>query len=399
MTINNKWFRGAIPALLIHSCIGSVYCWSLLKNEIAEQIGCAVSSIEMAFSLAIFFLGMSAAFGGRFVEKNVKQSSVLSCVCFVSGLLGSIYAIRLQSIPLLLLFYGCIMGIGLGIGYLSPVKTLMLWFSKHKGVATGIAISGFGLSKVLFSPFITWCNAAHGVTSTLLYMAAISSVLMVIAAWLIKKPADWKEEKNTGNVLGIVKILFNPTYIKIWVIFYLNITCGLAIIAFEKDLASIVGITAIGLLSSLTALFNTLGRFCYSSASDWLKNKSIIYMIIFISSVAATLANGIIDPMTAFLIIVGLCIINAGYGGGFSTLPTLLQSKFGMKNISTIHGFALSAWAWAGLSGNQLSNVVLNHYKGSFHDLFIILAALYGIAGLVTYSLLRERRKTEYEDI
>ena len=174
----NKWVRAAIPALLIHSCIGSVYCWSLLKNEMALEIGCNVSSIEFAFSLAIFFLGMSAAFGGRFVERNVKMSSVVSFLCFVSGLLLSVVALRCKSATGLMLSYGCLMGVGLGIGYLSPVKTLMLWFSKHKGLATGIAISGFGLSKVLFSPFITWCNSNYGVQMTLIYMAMISTVLM-----------------------------------------------------------------------------------------------------------------------------------------------------------------------------------------------------------------------------
>ncbi len=153
---NNKWMRGAIPALFLHSCIGSVYCWSLLKGNIAQEMGIEVYQIEFAFSLAIFFLGMSAALGGRFVEKAVKLSSMLSCLCFASGLLLSVLAIRMQSPLGFMLSYGCLMGIGLGLGYLSPVKTLMLWFNRHKGLATGIAISGFGLSKVLFSPFIEW---------------------------------------------------------------------------------------------------------------------------------------------------------------------------------------------------------------------------------------------------
>ena len=159
--LENKWFRAAIPALLIHICIGSVYCWSLLKDEIALLMNCSVSSIEFAFSLAIFFLGMSAAFAGNFVEKNVKASSGLSCIFFTLGLMLSIISIYNQSIIGLMVSYGCIMGIGLGIGYLSPVKTLMLWFSEHKGLATGIAISGFGLSKVIFSPFIEWCNSEY----------------------------------------------------------------------------------------------------------------------------------------------------------------------------------------------------------------------------------------------
>ena len=388
--LENKWFRAAIPALFIHSCIGSVYCWSLLKGEIATEIGCSVSAIEFAFSLAIFFLGMSAAFGGRFVEKNVKLSSLTSLFCFVSGLFLSVLSIVNHSVTGLMLSYGCLMGIGLGIGYLSPVKTLMLWFKEHKGLATGIAISGFGLSKVLFSPFITWCNENYGVCATLTYMAIISIFFMSIAAWLIHKPKDWIEPKDKFSISESWHIITNPTYLMIWFIFYINITCGLALIAFEKNIGLAVGITSVGLLASLTALFNTLGRFFYSTASDLLKQKEIIYMIIFASSVVAMLMG--LTWMYVVPTAIMLCVINAGYGGGFSTLPTLLQSKFGMDKISTIHGFALSAWAWAGLSGNQLSNLIINRLQLSYIDLFTVLGCLYFISLLVTYTIYKNGR-------
>jgi OFA family oxalate/formate antiporter-like MFS transporter len=390
MSLENKWLRAAVPALLLHSCIGSVYCWSLLKDEIAQEIGCAVSSIEFAFSLAIFFLGMSAAFGGTFVEKNVKQSSFISMLCFTGGLGLSVVSIMMHSVIGLMLSYGCLMGIGLGIGYLSPVKTLMLWFKEHKGLATGIAISGFGLSKVLFSPFITWCNENYGVCATLTYMAIISIFFMSIAAWLIHKPKDWIEPKDKFSISESWHIITNPTYLMIWFIFYINITCGLALIAFEKNIGLAVGITSVGLLASLTALFNTLGRFFYSTASDLLKQKEIIYIIIFTSSVVAMLMG--LTWMYVVPTAIMLCVINAGYGGGFSTLPTLLQSKFGMDKISTIHGFALSAWAWAGLSGNQLSNLIINRLHLSYIDLFTVLGCLYFISLLVTYTIYKNGR-------
>ena len=202
MSIENKWIRAAIPALLIHSCIGSVYCWSLLKGDIAQEMGCTVSQIELAFSLAIFFLGMSAAFGGRFVERNVKISSLCSTIFFASGLLLSCLSIKLQSIWGLMISYGGIMGIGLGLGYLSPVKTLMLWFKEHKGLATGIAISGFGLSKVLFSPYIEWCNSEYNIYYTLSSMAGISIILMTTTVILIRKPWGWREPKTKLNKIN-----------------------------------------------------------------------------------------------------------------------------------------------------------------------------------------------------
>jgi OFA family oxalate/formate antiporter-like MFS transporter len=266
----------------------------------------------------------------------------------------------------------------------------MLWFKEHKGLATGIAISGFGLSKVLFSPFITWCNENYGVCATLTYMAIISIFFMSIAAWLIHKPKDWIEHKDKFSISESWHIITNPTYLMIWFIFYINITCGLALIAFEKNIGLAVGITSVGLLASLTALFNTLGRFFYSTASDLLKQKEIIYMIIFASSVVAMLMG--LTWMYVVPTAIMLCVINAGYGGGFSTLPTLLQSKFGMDKISTIHGFALSAWAWAGLSGNQLSNLIINRLHLSYIDLFTVLGCLYFISLLVTYTIYKNGR-------
>ena len=389
--------RAAIPALLIHSCIGSVYCWSLLKGDIATEVGCSVKEIEFAFSLAIFFLGMSAAFGGRFVEKNVTAASVVSCLCFSTGLLLTVFSIYSKSVLGIMLSYGCLMGVGLGIGYLSPVKTLMLWFKEHKGLATGIAISGFGLSKVLFSPYIEWCTPRYGISTTLVSMSVISIFSMLTAAYLIQKPKDWVEPVVKWKLKDYFQVIKNGTYLKIWLVFYINITCGLALIAFEKNIAIAVGIGAVGLLSSLTAFFNTAGRFGYSTMSDYTENKQIIYKILISSSVLVMLL-GFAFGGSSIVVIIMLCVINAGYGGGFSTLPTLLQSKFGMEKISTIHGLALSAWAWAGLSGNQLSNLIINQLGMSYEVLYVALAVLYLIALLLTFSIPKNKEYIEYEE-
>ena len=389
--------RAAIPALLIHACIGSVYCWSLLKGDIATEVGCSVKEIEFAFSLAIFFLGMSAAFGGRFVEKNVTAASVVSCLCFSTGLLLTVFSIYSKSVLGIMLSYGCLMGVGLGIGYLSPVKTLMLWFKEHKGLATGIAISGFGLSKVLFSPYIDWCTPRYGVNTTLVSMSVISIFSMLTAAYLIQKPKDWVEPVVKWKLKDYFQVIKNGTYLKIWLVFYINITCGLALIAFEKNIAIAVGIGAVGLLSSLTAFFNTAGRFGYSTMSDYTENKQIIYKILISSSVLVMLL-GFAFGGSSIVVIIMLCVINAGYGGGFSPLPTLLQSKFGMEKISTIHGLALSAWAWAGLSGNQLSNLIINQLGMSYEVLYVALAVLYLIALLLTFSIPKNKEYIEYEE-
>ena len=160
----NKWIRAAIPALLLHCSIGTVYCWGTFSKEIANYIGAENGDdVQWAFSLAIFFLGMSAAFLGDVVEKDIKKSSLIATICFTVGMVGTGAAILLKSLPLIFLFYGCIMGIGLGTGYLSPVKTLMLWFKDRKGLATGLAVAGFGLAKAIATPVMqlkVWSQAA-----------------------------------------------------------------------------------------------------------------------------------------------------------------------------------------------------------------------------------------------
>ena len=231
-------------------------------------------------------------------------------------------------------------------------------------------------------------------------MAGISILSMGVASMLIKKPTWWSEVHKKSNIkeniLNNIRTILNPTYIYIWIIFYINITCGLAIISFEKSIASINNITWIGTLAAITALFNTIGRFGYSTASDYIKkhDKSIIYSIITFSSFIIALLCGLlgifnINNAISLLIptLLLLFIINMGYGGGFSTLPIILQSKFGMKNISTIHGLCLSAWAWAGLSGNQLTNLVINYYNGTFYHVYIIIAILYFVAFMLTLAL------------
>lgn len=388
--MENKFVRAAIPALFIHMCIGSVYCWSLLKGQIAADMGVGVAEIEMAFSLAIFFLGMSAAFGGRLVEKNVNWTSFLSMVCFVSGLCLASYAVTIKSVPLFFASYGALMGVGLGIGYLSPVKTLMLWFKDTPGLVTGIAISGFGLSKVLFSPIIESLLSVHDSSTTLLVMAAISVCPMTLAAVLIRKPKHWVEAARKIRFKEALSIVFNPNYIKIWVMFYINITCGLALIAFEKPIGLHVGFTSIALLSSLTAVFNTAGRFGYATGSDFLNRKKLIYVIIFLTSLLLCFASSL--SMMSFIIIAALMVINAGYGGGFSTLPIILKETFGMNQISMIHGFALSAWAWAGLSGNQLSSYLINVKGYGYETLFMVLGVLYAVAFVISLMVTQSRQ-------
>lgn len=386
--MENKWVRGAIPALLLHCSIGTVYCWSTFSKEIADYIGASKSATEWAFSLAIFFLGMSAAFLGDVVEKNIHRSSLIATICFTVGMVGTGFGIMLRSLPVILLFYGCIMGIGLGTGYLSPVKTLMLWFEDKKGLATGLAVAGFGLAKAIASPIMqAILNAFDDNPAPMFFiMGGVYFVMMFIGHLILKKPSTWVEAHSEGGIKEFFATLAsnfktsfgNKTFIGIWLMFYINIACGLALISQEKMIFKSVGLSVgvCATLATVTAIANAAGRLGFSAWADTLKDRNTIYKLIFILSIAFTglvvVTQGIIKgaeiPALAILCVALLIMVNAGYGGGFSNVPTLLSDHFGMGKISSVHGMCLSAWAIAGLTGNQLATFIV-HHVGQFKEI------------------------------
>ncbi len=404
--LSNRWTRAAIPALLLHCSIGTVYCWSLFSGPIRETFisnGVSADALGWAFSLAIFFLGMSAAFLGNFVEKDIHKASLIATICFTVGVAGTGLAVRLHSMVLVLLFYGVIMGIGLGLGYLSPVKTLMLWFKDSKGLATGLAVAGFGAAKMIFSPIIEAFVNSMGAEIALYVLAIIWFVMMLVGHILLKKPDGWVENHEKFDVKEFFKrfkIFTDVKFIGIWLVFYINIACGLALISNEKQIYSAIGLgETAAILCTVTGLFNALGRLGYSSIGDHLKDRNTIYKIILATEIALTaiaLVTGAITSSIAVICIALMIVVNLGYGGGFSNLPTLLSDVYGMGKISSIHGIALSAWAIAGLTGNQIAELIVGA-TGSYQNILIFTLALY-VVGLVIDLLLIHPKKTEVEN-
>lgn len=384
-SFGGKWLRAAIPALLLHCSIGTVYCWSIFSQEIADYIGFSKGATEWAFSFAIFFLGMSAAFLGNVVERDIHKSSLIATICFAVGMAGTGFFISyggahkgsLVSLIGIYLSYGFIMGIGLGTGYLSPVKTLMLWFADRKGLATGLAVAGFGAAKAIASPIMQalLANLGDGGVYKMFYiLAGVYFVMMFVGHLLLKKPDGWHEPAATEKKPSIMETLKTrpmTNYIGIWLMFYINITCGLALISQEKMIVKCIGLAAsAGLISTISAIFNAGGRLGFSAWADSMKDRNTIYKLIFILSIASTalvivtngIKNGSGNTLLIVLVLALIFIVNAGYGGGFSNVPTLLSDHYGMGSISAIHGITLSAWAFAGLTGNQLATFIVNHF-------------------------------------
>ena len=409
-------------------------------------IGFSKGATEWAFSFAIFFLGMSAAFLGNVVEKDIHRSSLIAAICFAAGMAGTgffiwyggkQYAATGQGSVLALIgiyvCYGFIMGIGLGTGYLSPVKTLMLWFEDRKGLATGLAVAGFGAAKAIASPIMQALLKSlgkNGIWQMFLILAAVYFVMMFVGHLLLAKPAGWHEPaKQEKGQKAIDVIKTKPVvFVGIWLMFYLNITCGLALISQEKMIINCIGLgNMVGILTAITAVFNAGGRLGFSAWADTMKDRNTIYKIIFILSIAATglviatqaitkqgssTINGAAGSMfLTILVLILLFVVNAGYGGGFSNVPTLLSDHYGMGNISAIHGITLSAWAIAGLTGNQVATLIVNKVDSwdkitvdgheysispvGYQSVLYLTIVLYVISLLISFFMVSGRQKKQ----
>lgn len=382
--INLQQFKhGLLPALLIHLSIGFVYSWTVLAKYIAIDFGMSEFSIQFAFSIAIFVLGMSAAFGGKIVENNIKLSAILSMFCFVLGLCNTAVATHVHSYTLLIFGYGILMGIGLGIGYITPIKTLILWFPKNKGFATGCAVTGFGLASSIASPLLNKYIPIYGVSLCITILGMIYFIMMLVATILIKKPSDLIViEKDNMPIKNLIR---NRNFVSIWIIMFINILCGISVISYSLKLMENTQYEHLyWIVLLLMGFLNGGGRLLISWASDFLANRTRIFLIMFLIASVASFYCMMLDNWyvkAGFIL-----IISAIYGGGFSCLPLVINEKFGIENLSQIHGITLTSWAFAGLLSNPLMGLIESFGRG-FIFFFLMVAMLYSLGYLIAFKL------------
>lgn len=365
----NKWLNCAIPGVALTTCIGSVYCWSQFAANLMETFALTRFQTDIGFMLIIFFLGMCAAAFGRVIEKNPRLGAWMSTAVFITGFMMLGTAVSVGSVPA---FYisTAIIGAGTGIGYVTPVKTLMAFFSDHKGLASGLAITGFGLAKFIASPVIEWLLANVSLSNMFFIMGGIYAAVMVASSLLLRKYPYSVTEEKYDNGFEYSYILKSKEWWSIWFMFMTNISCGLAIISQEKGLLTALGISAIAMVLSGTALSNAGGRLGFSSISDKIGRKAAYHFVCSFGILGAVFCiTG--SPM---LSVIGILLCEAAYGGNFSVLPSLLAKRFGMANASRVHSMTLTGWSFGGIFGPLLANT----FTGN--SLYIVLAVLYFIA-------------------
>ncbi|SEF21207.1 MFS transporter, OFA family, oxalate/formate antiporter [Streptococcus gallolyticus] len=386
--------------VILHLMLGSTYAWSVYRNPIVAETGWNQSSITFAFSLAIFYLGMSAAFMGQVVEKfGPRVTGTISAILYASGNILTGVALANHSLLLLYLGYGVLGGIGLGTGYVTPVSMIIKWFPDKRGLATGLAIMGFGFASLLTSPIAHFLITHYGIINTFYLLGFAYLAIMLIVSQFLKFPAYNKNDTNDNHKqlnqgISAKKALKTVEFYLLWLILFINISCGLALISvvspMAQDLAGISSNQA-AIIVGLMGIFNGFGRLLWASLSDYI-GRPLTFLILFVVNILMTFSLIFFHAPALFTF--AMAVIMTCYGAGFSLIPPYLSDIFGAKELATMHGYILTAWAMAALAGPMLLAVTFSATQ-SYTTTLILFIILYLVA-LAIMLWLKQQKTSKY---
>jgi MFS family permease len=411
----NRWL---VPpaALAIHLAIGQVYAFSVFKIPLSQLLGISKpgpgdwkqSQIAWIFSLAILILGLSAALFGRWLEgAGPRKAMFASAVCFGLGFFISYFGVVTHQLWLIFFGYGVVGGMGLGLGYISPVSTLIKWFPDRPGLATGMAIMGFGGGAMIGSPLAVNLMAhfrtanSVGVGKTFLVMGTLYFLFMMFGVFTVRVPREgWRPEgwtppakqsvMVTTRQMDVTTAWSTPQFWLLWVVLCTNVTAGIGIIEQASPMIQdlfkgTIGPVAAGGFVGLLSLFNMGGRFFWSSVSDFIGRKATYFIFFALGAVLyflLPLTGG--NHLNSVTLFVAICaVLLTMYGGGFATIPAYLKDMFGSFHVSAIHGRLLTAWSTAGVLGPMLVNYIREYElahgvdrAGAYQTVLRIMAAM-----------------------
>jgi MFS family permease len=378
----NRWLI-PVAAVAIHICIGSVYAWSTFNRPIKALFPNDPSWFSppyTTFSTALVLLGLTAAFGGTWVERRgPRVAATASAILFGSGLILGGIGLALRQSWLVFLGMGVIGGMGCGLGYIAPVSTLVKWFPDRRGMATGMAIMGFGAGAFLAGYLNVYFmdTLGLGVAKTIIAVGVQYFILMMIGAAIIRRPpAGWKPEGWTPTVKVNAMItdrnltrnaaIQTPQFYLLWGILFINVTAGIGILAqaspMMQDLFQKTALQAAAVVS-LISLFNAGGRFFWASCSDYIGRRNT-YIVFFVAQIILFLAIPGLAARGEWVIFeAALFVVFTMYGGGFATIPAFLADMFGAENVGAIHGVILTAWSAAAIVGPVIITELSNRAK------------------------------------
>jgi len=370
--MSSRWVI-PIGAVCVHICIGSVYAWSTFNRPFQALLPNApgwFSPPYTTYSTALVLLGLSAAFGGPWVERRGPRAAAMAAaILFGCGLLIGGIGLAVHQPVLVFLGMGVIGGMGCGLGYIAPVSTLVKWFPDRRGMATGMAIMGFGGGAALASPlnirFMNWL----GVPTAVMTLGAIYFVVMMIGARILRLPPKGSTpEKAVQASITRNAALRTPQFYLLWSILFINVTAGIGILAQASPIVQdIFGQTAAeaAYFVLLLSLFNLAGRFIWASGSDYIGRRNTYTLFFAVQFVLFLLVPGIAGRGQWVLFESCLFVVVTMYGGGFATIPAFLADLFGSDNVGAIHGAVLTAWSAAAIAGPIIVTELSNRAKAA----------------------------------
>ncbi|MBV8732190.1 MAG: OFA family MFS transporter [Acidobacteriia bacterium] len=376
----NRWFI-PVGAVAVHICIGSVYAWSTFNRPIQALFPNDPAWFRppyTTFTTALVLLGLSAAFGGPWVERRGPRVAATAAALFFGiGLVIGGIGLAIKQSVLVFLGMGVIGGIGCGLGYIAPVSTLVKWFPDRRGMATGMAIMGFGGGAFLAGYLIAYFIGVMGVAKTVMVLGAGYFVIMMIGARILRRPpegwvpAGWTRPAKTRNVMAEHSVSRNdalktPQFYLLWGMLFINVTAGIGILAqaspMMQDMFLKTALEAGGVVSTLS-LFNAGGRFFWASSSDYIGRRNTYLIFFAVQFALFLLMPGWAAQGNLIVFESALFIVLTMYGGGFATIPAYLADIFGVDNVGAIHGSLLTAWSAAAVAGPVIITELSNRAK------------------------------------
>ncbi len=419
--------RWLVPpaAIAVHICIGEVYGFSVFNVPLTRLLGLTESlpgrdwtipQVGWIYSIALFMLGLSGAVFGKWIERNgPRKAMVASAACFCGGLLVSALGVKLHQLWLIYFGYGFLGGIGLGLGYIAPVSTLMKWFPDRPGMATGMAIMGFGGGALIGSPLGVQLMerfrspASLGVAEAFVTMSVLYAFAMLFGAWLVRVPADgWKPEGWTPPVqtralvtrahVGVDTAWKTPQFWLLWVVLCMNVSAGIGILGQASLMCQdLFGVSAAvgGGFAGLLSIFNMGGRFVWSSISDHTGRRTVYCIFFLLGAALYCLIPFAQKTGQQALFVAVTAVIISMYGGGFATIPAYLRDLFGTHQVGAIHGRLITSWSIAAVVGPSLINYLSTAQKqagvpkAEAYNLTLYLMAGLLVIGLVANLMIR----------
>jgi len=410
-TTKNRWLIAA-SAVFIHISIGAAYAYSVYTQPLVETKGWSMASVTTAFTIMMVLGGGSAALFGKFVERSgPRKSAMLAAVLFGMGQAGSGFAISMDSLTGFLLSYGLLSGLGLGIGYIAPVSTLVKWFPDKRGLATGMAVLGFGTGALITAPVAASLIESIGISYTFYILGISYFVLMMLgASYIAPPPKNWMPAGMKAAVKAgtrkIKKDLSQATsgeavrtkhFWMLWIMMLINTSAGIMMISVASPMAqNIVGLSAgaAATMVGIMGVFNGGGRLGWAAASDYISRPKV-FIIFFIIQLAAFITLPIIT--SAFIFQIFIFLVVSCYGGGFSNLPAFIGDLFGTKELGAIHGYLLTTWSLGGLIGPTLVSQIYTR-TGSYIPVFYVFTGLILIALIISILLNRSIQKVKSKE-